>query len=63
MLVEGKLEPLWFDDDTLPQALINIRQEPTDDNTDDDNDVSDQDDPIIEVTIYEDSDDEWAGLN
>lgn len=57
-LVEGKLEPLWFDDDALPQALINIRQEPTDDNIDDDDDDSDHDDPIIEVTIYEDSDDE-----
>lgn len=58
ILVEGKLEPLWYADDALPQSLINICLNPTDDNTDknDDDDDEEDDDGIIDVTLDEDSD-------
>ena len=57
--VEGKLEPLWFDGDALPQALINICQESSDDNTDNNDDDSDDGDVgVDEYPIFEDSDDD-----
>ena len=53
ILAEDKLKPLWDAGDALPQALINISQNPTDGNTDKEND---DDDGIIDITLDEDGD-------
>ena len=56
-VVEGKLEPLWFNGDALPQELINISQQYQHADAESD-DLSDDDElPVID-TVFEDSGDE-----
>ena len=56
-LAAGKLEPMWYDGEALPQALLDIRQRPMDFSSDD----SDSDDDLIineDENYQSDSDDE-----
>lgn len=56
-LIEGKLEPLWYDGEALPQLVLDISQQATDSISDeDDDDDSDDECPINKSTDYDDSD-------
>ena len=57
-LIDGKIEPLWFDGDALPQELIDIEANLAKGNSDDDSDDSDDSETEDNAPIYEDSDDE-----
>ena len=60
-LVDGKLEPLWFDGSALPKELINIQDQPRDISDDDEEEDDDDDDENEEddaFSQYYDSDDD-----